>query len=254
MTKLTTNFTNIKRIFHKTANPAVIINAENRKNGAKFNVSFNLEKYNLDPDAKIMVYAYKGTLIFIPFDYGTVKNIKEPKNTYIHTLTAESLNFRIKVSKNGRLIAKADKIKPQVEDKTQDSDTSLLPIQERNDISQLYKIEIDTADELGQQVKLVVSKDKQIKKFLINDKNIQSLVYPQVLNEILTTLLIQKRFRTAPIREEWIEWGEQLVPDSKLPHDADEEMIIHWINLVVDEFCSLWKFKASFEYGEDTEN
>ncbi len=205
----------------------------------EFDVDFSLNTDNLPADATIYIEAYKNNTNQ-RFHFGTVGCIVKPENRMLDQidLTAPTL-FRIRIvdetGHHGRLIASADQIRADSDEKNQKN--SLLPVKSTPLEQLTWKVEMEPGN---RPVLCINSKIPDAKGQLASNPRFQSLILPAALRQILMFYLWNEDTDDDdPIAGQWLLFAEQLL--NERPHENDPLLLMQWIDDVVSEFSRAFK-------------
>ena len=229
---------------------------------AEFEALFDLTKFKQrHADALIVVEAYLGSS-FERFDFGTIDKPASDGRRRLERFRAEErVLFRVKIvdmSVNpGRLVAIAKSIRPTGPNEIHI--TSLLGVRVDSLDNVVYKLEFpdDDLPLLILNEELDSTFDQGIKAIARGHPVFVSLVYPSVVRDILTRILLVERqeAETDDLRSwvgKWIRFAKSKNPEP-LPHfdeeSDDPELIANWIETVVEEVGRELKVVRRFENG-----
>lgn len=240
------NYTNKKRINQKD----VKIHVYPSDNGSPiFDANLNLNKYKLPQESKVFVEAYRQTS-WMRFDFGEIGNIQSTSNRVLTEFDVpEVIRFRVKVTSadqtNGLLLAEADQIQPSFPEEEEDERFSLLPAKPDEDLQdQVYKLNLD-----DRPILLINSKVGDWRT-VARDPVFISLVYPNVLREILNRILyVEAHFDTdlmSDWRSQWLYFASRLPGVSEPPDEQQVDKIDDWINEAVSAFCRYFDIQEHF--------
>jgi len=244
------NYTARKRISKSDA----IITFDRSTSPLSFEVQLNLEKYNIEPEARVFVEAYRGNS-FMRFDYGTVENLEIPSDRRLSEIEgADHARFRVKVvdGQSRKLFAITSALNP--EQSSQDQSEPLLPLHLIDMGDQIWSLKFD--DE-GVRLQL----DKHIKRVDEVRKTpvFQSLIFPAVVREILFYIIFIEKCeyqKDNDVDEEspWNKWlsfiegfYREEYPGPYGDGDTDEQKFSEWIDGAVEAFCSKHDLKDIFQ-------
>lgn len=240
------NYTDKKRINKKD----IKVHVYPSDNGSpEFDVNLDLSNYKLPEESKIFVEAYRQTS-WMRFDFGTVGKIQSPPNRKLSEFDVpEVIRFRIKVTSadqpQGVLLAEADQIQPSFPEEDDDERFSLLPAKPDKDLQdEVYKLNLD-----DRPILLINSKVGDWRT-VARDPTFISLVYPNVLREVLNRILyIEKHFDTdlmSDWRSQWLHFASELPGVSDLPDEQQVEKVDDWIDEAVSAFCRRFEIQEKF--------
>jgi hypothetical protein len=240
------NYINRKRISQKDVEVYVYPS----DNGiSAFDVNLNISKYNLPEEAHLYVEAYRQTS-WMRFRFGNVGDIKMPSNRQLSEFNVpEVIRFRVKVTSKtdpkGVLLAEADQIQPKFPEEEADERFSLLPVRPDEDLrDQIYKLNMD-----DRPILLINPKVGDWRSVARNPLFI-SLVYPNLLREILTRIFYVEEYFDIDLmsdwRSQWIYFATKLPGTSDPPAETQRDKIEDWINEVVSAFCRKFSIQKKF--------
>ena len=244
------NYTGRKKIRRSDVRIDLLRDDDDRR---YFNMSLQLDDLALPPTAKIYVEAYHRSG-YQRFDFGAVGKLNIPADRGLDNISATVMPlFRVKVvdktGTHGRILASADKIRPTSEDQQPVGSRSLLFV-EYDDLGQMvWQLDLDgdwpvlrlnrTVDEIS----LIASSDN---RFL-------SLVYPEVLRQILTRILIVDEHTDPDCDDDWPSLWLKLaasLPGMTVPTQTSKAGRQAWIENAVEAFGAnfnlLDKFHQAF--------
>lgn len=249
------NFTGKKKLVWKGHKTDFIVNLDSHsKNEHVLKILFSLHKY---------FPSNKSDLIFLEIYYGSqtashllgsLESVYDnvEKNFFVNEFPPELLKVRLKIvdKENGKLIASADRVTPEYvnhdkEDRKKNKvfQSSLFNFK-NGEIEQPFTVVMQPGDRpivrLNQSIKL--------KEELIKDNNLQSLLLPSILKEILLKYIMNDEFIEDDWRDRVLRFAEQIC-DEKIP-DRDDDFgeipkskeVIEWIDRVCDNFTRDNKF------------
>lgn len=232
----------IRRINHtgrrRIPREKVRIVVDDRQTPPKFTLSLDIADLKFNSDALIVVEAYRGSGgVWMSYDWGKVG---APKNPSVGTLqqaeSVDGLLFRVRVvatHEPHKILGEADKV-------------PFVRIGEAPD-KRMPLIEVVSA-QLGDLVWEIDRSEPPV--LMINEslgnwhaaakhRSFSSLVYPAVLQEMLTRLLLGKNPWTSDGDEDdwrclWIRFAKSLVPEfADLDEDSEEDERIEFISSAV---------------------
>ena len=202
-----------------------------------FDVDFSLNREKLPNDATIYIEAYQRNTLQ-RFHFGTVGQINKPENRKLDQLDLSSpVLFRIRIvdenDHHGRLIASAEKLKPEGDD---DLKASLLAVRSRPLGQQTWKIDMETGDKpeltINSRIPDAIG---QIK----NNPQFQSLILPSAFRQVLMYFLWNDDDEDNGIAEEWLRFAEHILHER--PHEKDTLLLMNWIDDVIERFSESFK-------------
>jgi hypothetical protein len=193
------NYTGRKRLLREDTK--IVLN-ERPGEAATFDASLSLNKYELPNDALVFVEAYRQMTV-MRFDFGTVGNIKPPDDRRLTDFdSVEAVLFRVKVtsasSSHGKLLAEGDRIRFQRPEEQPDDRMPLLPVK-----PQELETEIAKLDFSGDEPLLLVNSLMGPYQEIARSPAFTALMYPQIVREILTRILIIDSHADTEDEENW---------------------------------------------------
>jgi hypothetical protein len=225
----------------------------------RFDATLTLHGLELPGDADVCVEAYHGTS-YMRFPCGKVGRIVIPEHRLLDQIEPGSVPlFRVMVSKDGRIIAAADKIVPRSSEEQPTDKLSLLPVEFRDLGESVWKLDFTA----GRPMLQLNSAIDNIRDVARRDSTFLSLVYPEVIRQVLRYILLQEGYEDAGCDEDdwqshWLRFAQSL-PGIAPPSSAEYFVTLQdredWIEEVVMAFCQKWKVKERFaeRIGEEFE-
>lgn len=242
------NFIGQKKLSHQGADPDFTINASKTNNGTKFNTFINIDNFkDYDQKSKISIEPYvKGGQSLGVYQYGTLDAVKEPANTVIQNFDPNQILFRVKISLNNLIIARADEIGAIISDENEIKN-SLFGIREK-EMDQIYYIE----NFPGKKPVIILKKGLNLKINFSNDNLIKGLILPQALRFILSDYLKLKDYEghdlTKTVLDHYQDFIDKEYPkltiDEKI-NQQNYEAIDEWIDDVISNFLIMPVNKSS---------
>ncbi len=208
----------------------------NGENPPSFAVNFSLDDSKLPGDAAIYIEAYARNTLQ-RFHFGTVEEIVPPDDTGLGELDLSATTlFRIHIVDEsehiGRLIASADKLKPEGED-DEVQKSSLLVVRSRPMGNDTWRLDFATGDKpelcINSRIPNAIG---QIK----NNPVFQTLILPAALRQVLMFYLWDDNVDEGSMAEHWLNFAEQTA--SERPQSEDTTDIMNWIDEVVERFSN----------------
>jgi hypothetical protein len=205
-----------------------------------FDADLRLNTLPLPPTAHVFVEAYFERA-YRRFDYGVVGSIRPPDDRSLGDIDyGQRIQFRIKVvDERGKLLANADGVRPSAPEQAGAGREPLLPVDPRDDMGQeVWRLRINT-DGPSLEVNGGI---EDVMALFRNNPTVTSLIYPQVLRNILAMLLMKD-----PIPEyedgwekRWLDFGALCsgAPHPDLGPNADVQEVEAWIDSVVSAFST----------------
>jgi len=245
------NYTGRKKIKRSNAKVDLTRNSEGIR---IFDISLQLDHLDLPHDAHIYVEAYHRSG-YQRFDFGSIGEKRTPPDRRLGKLSNSAIPlFRVKVVDrkltHGRILASVDKIRPQKIDEEPTDGLSLLFVEFDDLGSVIWELDLDgdwpalRLNANAEEIPLVASSDN---RFL-------SLVYPEVVKQILTRILVQDEHTDPDCDDDWpslwLKLGASL-PGMDYPPQIGKAEQERWIDKAVQAFCAsqnmLEKFNKSFQ-------
>jgi hypothetical protein len=244
------NYTGRKKI-NKRDVKIKLINGE--KSFPYFRAELDISPYQLPSDATVHVEAYRQTS-WMRFPFGTVDNIKPPKDTYLTQFdSGDAVRFRVKVTQEGNphgmLLAVADKIKPKTHEDEEEKE-SLLPVKSEN-IRSVWKLDFTDDGPL-----LLVSKKAGDKDSIVLSQEFRLLAMPAIFREILKHISFvdeppEDINDPSDWRACWLKYAEKLIGENFQEYGEYPEDKIQFIDEAVEEFSisfrDIERFKEFWE-------
>lgn len=207
-----------------------------RESYLEFDASFQLDRENLPADAELRVEAYhKNTSQ--RFDFGTVGAPVPPASTRLTEIDLSGpVLFRVKVvDRDGKLLAAADRVRPE-DESNHDSRESLMTIAQR-DLQQL-PWRVDFSDDANPTLCINNRFPDAIGQFFRNS-TFQALILPGAFREVLIFILWNRNGEPeeGTWEEKWLRFAEHVAP-TEMPDDSDPSQLIGWVDDIVREFSS----------------
>ncbi len=215
----------------------------------------------LPASATIYVEAYRRAY-FRRFPCGSISEPKFPKNRVLEGLDPDALVlFRVKVvDKKGRILAVADRIIPRRTEEEQTDKQCLLPVDFVDLGQSIWRLDLE-----GDLPILQLNKGiENIREIARSDTFFLTLVYPEVVRQVLYKVVVEEDFTDADADGEdewmsgWLKFAIQMLGRKHLPPAGQSEPIkqekLKWIDDVVNAFCSdnliLERFVKEQKIGE----
>jgi hypothetical protein len=232
------NYTKRKRIAQVHARVALI---QRKGLAAEFEVDLALQSYALPAEARVYVEAYRQTT-WMRFEYGTVAHISRPTDRrLVEFETPDAVLFRIRITsvspRLGLLLAEADAIRPRRPEESDDDRIPLLPVRSSDDLGEeLFKLEFDSGPVL------LINQKVGDWKVVTRDPTFFALVYPTVLRQILTRIVIREEYTDTDDpgdwRSDWLRFAKAFpgVGDTVPNPQNDPEPVYEWIDRAAEAF------------------
>lgn len=213
-----------------------------------FDASLDLKDYELPAEALVFVEAYRQTS-WMRFPFGTVANLQAPENRVLSEFeSVEGILFRVKVTQakdEHILLAVADRIPLALPDDDANRE-SILPVYPAELGDELWQVDMDD------EPRLLINKSATADwRQLAQSPIFVSLVYPAVLRQIVTSILVEGYTDIddeTEWRSKWLRFSV-LLPgvDPELPDkDKGENAISQWVEDAVAAFAKKLMLKEKF--------
>lgn len=212
-----------------------------------FDMKLHLDGLVLPGESHVYVEAYHRSG-YQRFDFGTLEKMRIPGDRRLTRLSKSAIPlFRVKIvdtsDNHGRILASVDKIRPQrVNDLPADSQT-LLHVEYEDLGNRIWELDLE-----GDWPTLRLNAGAgEISFIAVSDHRFLSLVYPEVVRQILTRVLIQDD-HTDPDFNDGGDWPTLWLrlasgfPGMSPPPKTDKAEREHWIESAVEAFsvkCNL---------------
>lgn len=243
--KRTLNYTGRKRLTNKNYGIKVIRNGNHLES---FEARLQLQDLQLPPNTKLYVEAYHLS-DYARYDFGDCSNPVAAGGTDLTRLGyQENLSFRIlavdESGKVGRIVAMADRIKPEKVGGEAKEET-LLKVEFKNIGRQVWLMRY--SDD-GEPIMVV---NESLRSAAKTDIRFFIYIYPAAMREILNHLIYVTRIEDINEPDEWqkdwLAFCKQLTGNAPLPESlnpkADEfkdAAVTRWIDEAVAGFCN-WR-------------
>lgn len=236
------NFTGRKRI-PRSRIAVSILPAE--RGPASFEASFDLSGMKLPDHARIFMEAYRGGN-FMRFPFGTVGRPEPCPDRILQDFEPKSLIlFRVKVvdpKAKGRILAGADRIIPRGAKDETGNRVSLLPVDFVDLGNLVWRLDL-AGDWPSLQLNLRAGNIREIAR---SDRFFLSLIYPEILRQILHRIVIEED-HTDPETDpedwmsQWLIFTGRMFGENYLPPSGRSEPVVQekykWIEEAVEVFC-----------------
>ena len=240
------NYTGRKKIRRSDVRIDLLRDDEDRR---YFNIHLRLEDLELPQTAQVYVEAYHRSG-YQRYTFGTVGELRIPADRTLGSISAAVTPlFRVKVvdktGTHGRILAAVDKIRPASKDNQPADSRSLLFVEYEDLGNTVWQLDLDgdwpvlklnrTVDEIS----LIASSDN---RFL-------SLVYPEVLRQILTRILIEDEHTDPDCDDDWPSLWLKLaatLPGMSVPFQTSRAGRRAWIENAVEAFGANFKLLDKF--------
>jgi hypothetical protein len=234
------NWTNRKRI--EKADVQIVVAGLDRD--PEFTAAINLSAYELPPDCRVVVEAYRQTM-WRRFDFGTVAFIRAQEACSLAAFgDAEGVQFRVKVLSgirdDGRIWAEADQLPFVSQEKQDASRRSLLPTRGADLEESVWELEFD---ETSSGPMLVVNNRLGDWRQTVKTVAFRSLVYPEVFRQVLRKALNDEDDELTGWQGDWVRFATQLPGVGDRPEQGSAaDDVQQWIDGAVRAFSRQQKF------------
>lgn len=234
---------------------------------ASFKAKIDLHSVGLlRPDGQVWVEAYSGSLVS-RYYFGTVEHPDDPEDTRLAGFPRGlKPSFKIKVvdpeDPRKRLLAFADKIAPSEREEIESGRQSILPVEYVDLGQQIWNLRMDESLEPVLQLNSTITEPVGIST-MAKTSEFVALVYPAVIRQILSQLLLESEDPSMVSDHNWLKFGNslstRLCPERDFFGDNEEDFVRDarmWIDEVVDGFCRARLTKDSYvtEKSENHQN
>lgn len=233
------NWTNRKRI--ERADVGIVVSQ--RENEPEFSATIDLTRYDLPPDCRVVIEAYRQTM-WRRFSFGTVAFIRAQE---VCSLAAfgdpDGVQFRVKVLSgtrdDGRIWAEADQLPFISQDQQDASRRSLLPTRGDDLEESVWELEFD---ETSSGPMLVVNNRLGDWRQIVKAIEFRSLVYPEVLRQILRRAMDEHDDDVTGWQADWLQFAGELPGVGARHSETNQDDVVVWIDGVVRAFSRQQKF------------
>lgn len=247
------NYTGRKKIKRTHVRVDLFRDGEGRR---LFNIALQLDDLKLPAGASIHVEAYHRTA-YQRFDFGTLDAKHIPEDRYLTRLPdAVTPLFRVKVvdrtGDHGRILAALDKIRPESIDQQPVGSQCLLYVEYADLGQRIWELDLD-----GDWPALRLNRQAgEISLIASGDDRFMALVYPEVLRQILTRIVIVDEHTDPDCDDDWpslwLQLACALAGQAVPPLGAADDQKV-WIETAVEGFCRrnlvLERFAKAFQGG-----
>lgn len=214
-----------------------------------FDASINLQDYNLPENAKVFVEPYYRNS-YLRFYFGTVNNLKPPKNRSLSGLNVNSnILFRVKIVDDsgidGLIIGHLKSLIPENEGEESENRLPLLYTEFKNINEEPWRVIVNPFPTLEINNKII-----DVESRLVNDPVFNSLIIPAAFRSILIELLKQDNpfdIDTEHWSGRWVIFIKEKLHISDEPSSESDQDQIRWINSVCNSFCSFNQFVSKID-------
>jgi len=218
----------------------------------RFSATIELPENGWPQDAIVVMEAMcAGSPIVRRFGCGTIGSLSLPRDIALDGITGQNVFFALKVidhsEKIGRLLGVAENIRPiETGKQTEAGRRGILPVESVALGQQLWQLDFRDHD-----VYLLVNDAVDgLSERMRSDPMIYSLVYPEVIRQILARAIEQNiDLEEADDRWPylWLSFGKNLHPGRENPPSPDdEESKDDWIEQVVSSFCLMHSLRDKY--------
>jgi hypothetical protein len=238
------NYTGMKKIERARVAVAVL----SAEGGAlTFDASIRFDGLDLPSDAMVVVEACYGSS-YMRFPFGTVAHCLPPADRRLTLIeNGHAALFRVKVidpqDQNGRILAEADKIAPKDASVLDANRRSLLHVDYQDLGDAIFRLDFSGV----MPVMYVNERIEGIADIARRDPAFNSLVYPSIVRQILTEILVVRAFELEETDDGWEALWLRFVKGffgTPVPDfdSADEEnsrrQRLEWTEEAVSAFCA----------------
>jgi len=237
------NYTGRKRI--PRSRVSIVIIAQD-KVPPSFEASLDLGGLKLPDSAEVFVEAYRRSF-FKRFAFGTVSRLVPPPDRVLSELDSKAMvMFRVKVvdtKDTGRILAVAEKIVPRREEDEPADKICILPV-DFVDLGHLvWRLDLEGDWPILQ----LNRKIEDIREIARTDSFFLSLVYPEVVSQILHKIVVVED-HTDPTSDpedwmsQWLKFTRSELGVMNIPPSGESEPVIQeklkWVEDATEAFCS----------------
>lgn len=205
----------------------------------------DLQPYELPPDGKVFIEVYR-LETYLRFEVGTVSHLNIPDQLDLSEFEyAEGIKFRVKVASDaGVLIAEADKIQPG-DSELPENRLPLITTVARDLGELVYEVD------LNHDPLLVVNSNYGNWRELATNPFFKSVVFPSVVREVLTkVLIIDNHSDTSDMEDwksQWLKFGTLLPGVPVFGRKMNNDDKAEWIDAVCQSFSRKFKSFSSMQ-------
>lgn len=215
-----------------------------------FDAELNLDGMELPAEAAIYVEAYHRS-VHRRFDFGTVGDPAPPVERRLEGIPVRSPLFRVKVVLReqgiGRILAAADKVRPEDSEREEEGRFSLLPVEYTDLGERIWLLDLESdwpRLHLNSRVEGIREAARSGPEFL-------TLVYPEVFCSILTRILRDGEADPNSDDEDWrtlwLRFACRELGRPRPPRDNEDEDAEQWIEEAVNAFCARLHVAPTFQ-------
>lgn len=210
----------IRRINHtgrrRILREHVSIVVDDRRKPATFTAQLTLDGFKFNSDARVVIEAYRGSGgLWIGYDWGRVSALRKPPTATLDGFdSVEGLLFRVRViavHEPHKILGEADKIPFMPAGETPTKKQPLIKTLPADLGDLVWDVDFDEETPV-----LRINRTLGNWQAVAYDKSFRALVYPAMLREILTKILIVENWSgdagDDDWRAQWLKFGHKLVP------------------------------------------
>lgn len=232
------NYTNRKNIKRSEVCIDLLRDDDGRR---YFNIHLQLDNLSLPQNARVYIEAYHRTG-YRRYDFGTVGTPAIPTDRSLTGFSESAIPiFRVKVvdktSNHGRILASVDKIRPEKADHPAAGSQSLLFVEYGDLGSTIWQLDLE-GDWPVLKLNHTADRPSRIDG---SDNHFLPLVYPEVLRQILTRILIENEHTDPDCDDDWPSLWLKLacsLPGMSAPHRLSKAGRQAWIDKAIEAFCA----------------
>ena len=234
MTVRTLNYTRRRRLRHEDLRFSVFMTPVAEY---AFKADLDIGKYELPPDARVFVEAYRQTH-WMRFDFGTVGRLEKPRDTVLSIFdNTDGILFRVRVASvddaRGLLLAEGDRVPFTALEQKPRKRVPLLPVVPEDLGSEICRVSYE-----GSGPELLVNSTLGNWRGIARDPIVIALVYPFLLRDILYRIsFVEDEFDRddrGDWRSRWCRFAELLPGMETFPDGKDDRE--DWIEKAVSAF------------------
>ena len=220
----------------------------------RFSAKLNLADYKFPPEAKVFVDA-KQLLERIRFDFGSVIRPSRTASIDISRLKGERVTFDVLVVdlSNSRKLGSAETVRPLKTGETSIGPKELLPIDASKSLDGvLWRVDYNENWEGSVDAPVLLfdkSAARESAANFVGNNWVRGLVFPAVMREILTRILIIERHTyesdSTAWRDAWLRFASKCAgQDLPAPDDdsLSQEEFEQWIQIAVEKMATRSQF------------
>ena len=184
------------------------------------------------------------------FSFGTVGGLTTPSDTALSDFDSpDAILFRVRVTSTdgtgGKLLAEADRIRGHRAEEIEETREPLLWVKAEELGAEVWRLEI------SDRPRLLINRELWDWKAVSRAPQFVSLVYPAVLREILSFILLQEKYfdldDTGDWRSRWLRFSSLVPGAPDIPEEKEDiDELKEWINEIVSAFCRQQKMMDRF--------